>query len=1042
MIFMLTLFFNYASRSVLALSLFLLSNQVFSQNIQWAKTMGNVGSDRSTAIAVDVNGNVYTTGVFKETVDFDPGVGVYNLTSVGLADIFITKFDRDGNFIWAKSYGSRYQDYGCVSIKVNNSGNLVAVGLFKDTIGFVTKQGYIEFSSSQNMGYNSFILKFDSSGNIDWARQIKSYSFTFTPIQIDENGYVYLTGNFFTTTDFDLGSGVYNLTPTNTLTGNAFILKLNPIGDFVWAKMLGGRIGLGIAIDKLGNVITTGMMSRGTGDFDPGPSNYNLTSNIANTVYLSKLDSFGNFLWAGLISSQNNVDVGTVELDNADNIYLYGTFQRTTDFDIGNGINDITAPNGLIYNYIVKYNKNAALIWVKTYDEKLKINAMGLDMANDIYILGILNNTTDLDPNEEIVKLYGTGGFISKLDSSGKLFWAKKIGYALYTNSAFMAVEKTGGLYIATFFKGPINLDTTSNNFSFNTINDSLDILVFKIQGCIPLSVAGTISGPQSVCIGTKTSYTLNSPNEESNYLWSIPVGTIINNGQNSKTIQVTFGDSSGYISVVQKNTCSLLPPSVYAIQVRALKAPVIGALITPSSNVCKGTPAAIKGTGAKFYTLSDSLKENISFIVDTVKSFTIIGVDSNGCINSNSFTITTKQLPKLGAQVIPSSTVCNKTTVILNGTGANKYVWSNGIKNGVSFIAEPNLTRFKLIGTDTNTNCTDTLIQNIIVKPLPILTIGVAPSNQICLGDSVMIKATGANQYNWSDGITNGIYFKPASNRRYLLNAKDSNNCSDTTSFEIKIKPLPIIDISVYPSQYICKGESVLLKGKGALMYKWDNSVFDSSFFTPQVTKVYKVIGKDSNNCVSSKTIQITVNELPNIINQPKNKYVKVGDKVEISIESSDVIKSYKWQKYVKDSFVNLTDNNLYAGVNSNVLTIKQFDIEQHNSKFRCILNNGICNTISNESIIEIDSSNIRNLIYENGFAVFPNPTSDYLIIQGDQSIIGLTYYIIDGAGKLMLSGGISDLTTKINLEKLSQAIYLIYLNDKYLKTYKILKM
>jgi hypothetical protein len=228
----LSLFFNYASRSVLAFSLILLSNQVFSQNIQWANTMGNVGSDGSTEIAVDVNGNVYTTGVFKETVDFDTGVGVYNLTSVGFADIFITKFDRDGNFIWAKSYGSRYQDYGCVSIKVNNSGNLVAIGLFKDTIGFVTKQGYIGFSSSQNIGgYNSFILKFDSSGNIDWARQIKSYSYTFTPIQIDENGYVYLTGNFFSTTDFDLSSGVYNLTPS-TLNGNAYILKLNPSGDF------------------------------------------------------------------------------------------------------------------------------------------------------------------------------------------------------------------------------------------------------------------------------------------------------------------------------------------------------------------------------------------------------------------------------------------------------------------------------------------------------------------------------------------------------------------------------------------------------------------------------------------------------------------------------------------------------------------------------------------------------------------------------------------------------------------------------------------
>src|SRR5947207_348992 len=75
---------------------------VRSQVLSWAKQMGGTGNEYGYSIALDASGNVYTTGSFNSTVDFDPGAGIFNLTPAG-EDIFISKLDAAGNFVWAKA---------------------------------------------------------------------------------------------------------------------------------------------------------------------------------------------------------------------------------------------------------------------------------------------------------------------------------------------------------------------------------------------------------------------------------------------------------------------------------------------------------------------------------------------------------------------------------------------------------------------------------------------------------------------------------------------------------------------------------------------------------------------------------------------------------------------------------------------------------------------------------------------------------------------------------------------------------------------------
>src|SRR5436190_5064410 len=156
--------------------------------------MGGTDYEIGLATAIDASGNVYTTGVFDGTADFDPGAGVFKLTSFGLHDIFVCKLDRDGNFIWAKQMGGA------------------------DTRDF----------------YSS-----------DWSLSIA----------VDASGNVYTTGMFSGTADFDPGTGVFNLICVDY--SDMFVSKLDAAGNFVWAKQMSGT-GVGdatsIATDVSGNV--------------------------------------------------------------------------------------------------------------------------------------------------------------------------------------------------------------------------------------------------------------------------------------------------------------------------------------------------------------------------------------------------------------------------------------------------------------------------------------------------------------------------------------------------------------------------------------------------------------------------------------------------------------------------------------------------------------------------------------------------------------------------------------------------------------------
>jgi hypothetical protein len=145
-----------------------------AQTYQWAKSFGATDDDMSKSIAVDGSGNVYTTGFFTGTVDFDPGPGISNLTCAGDKDIFISKLDAMGNFLWAKSMGGINIDWGN-SIALDGAGNVYTTGFFEGSADFDPGAGSNILSTTGEGDFDLYISKLDPAGNFVLGKKYRGH---------------------------------------------------------------------------------------------------------------------------------------------------------------------------------------------------------------------------------------------------------------------------------------------------------------------------------------------------------------------------------------------------------------------------------------------------------------------------------------------------------------------------------------------------------------------------------------------------------------------------------------------------------------------------------------------------------------------------------------------------------------------------------------------------------------------------------------------------------------------------------------------------
>lgn len=293
-------------------------------------------------------------------------------------------------------------------------------------------------------------------------------------------------------------------------------------------------------------------------------------------------------------------------------------------------------------------------------------------------------------------------------------------------------------------------------------------------------------------------------------------------------------------------------------ITVGAYPQPVINA--GPDVQACQGSSVTLNASGGVSYVWNNGVSNGVPFgqAVGSV-TYTVVGTDVNGCSASDQVNVLINPLPVVSAG--PDQVVCSGVSVTLSGSGANNYVWNNGIQNGVPFMQTTGTINYTVTGTDIN-GCVNTDNANVTVNPLPVVNAG--PDQEECQYVAVTLSGSGAQSYTWSNGIQNGVAFQsPVGTTTYTVTGTDANGCTSTDQADVIINPLP--DIFAGPDQEICEGMQVVLTASGGASYMWTGGVQNGVTFTPVVgTNMFIVEGTDLNNCLNMDTVIVIVNENP----------------------------------------------------------------------------------------------------------------------------------------------------------------------------------
>ncbi|NLL28841.1 MAG: gliding motility-associated C-terminal domain-containing protein [Bacteroidales bacterium] len=287
--------------------------------------------------------------------------------------------------------------------------------------------------------------------------------------------------------------------------------------------------------------------------------------------------------------------------------------------------------------------------------------------------------------------------------------------------------------------------------------------------------------------------------------------------------------------------------------------------IFSEDTSICKGDTAKLIATGANQYQWSNGeSNDNIIVSPSSTTIYYVTSVDSNGCNGSDTITITVNEAPNVKIAT-DKTEICPGDTANLIAIGASQYEWSSGESNDNITVSPSSTTIYYVMGMNSN-GCSGSDTITITVNEAPNLNI-TADKTEICPGDAANLIATGASQYEWSNGESNdNIIVSPSSTTNYYVTSVDSNGCSGSDTITITVNEAPNINIATNKTE-ICLGDTANLIATGASQYEWSSGESnDNLIVSPSSTTIYYVTGVDSNGCSGSDTITITVNEAPNI--------------------------------------------------------------------------------------------------------------------------------------------------------------------------------
>lgn len=374
-----------------------------ADHLVWARRAGGTAesvalTDGGTEILLDTAGNVVVAGRFQGTGDF----GALTLSSAGETDLFVTKLDATGKFLWAQRSGGSLHD-SAMAVDIDSSGNI--------------------YTANSRFFYGVDVQKWSPAGNLLWSRSVEDKALIEGDMRVDSYGNVFLASSFQGTVDFDPSSRTYSLSSISY--PSSYVLKLTTAGNFSWVKTFTGNTSGSSAaarldIDSSGNLIVGGFYS-GTVDFDPSTKVQRLQGGGA---YIAQLNNKGALNWVKGLEKTGSMTVmiWDIDWDATGGIYVLGSYTGTgsVDFDPGTGVVSRTSAGGHD-SFLLNLSSSGSFKSVDIIGGAGDQVASGLYVAADgtINIVGSYQGAVDFDLDPLVEKTLtnsGTGrsGFVAR----------------------------------------------------------------------------------------------------------------------------------------------------------------------------------------------------------------------------------------------------------------------------------------------------------------------------------------------------------------------------------------------------------------------------------------------------------------------------------------------------------------------------------------------------------------------------------------------------------------------------------------------------
>jgi gliding motility-associated-like protein len=655
----------------------------------WATYYGGSGNDRGWFVTTDVNGNVYVTGD-TEGPDFptlNAGAGAYFQNVVqGQLDVFVLKFNNSGVLQFGTCFGGNDLDFG-FSISVDDNGNIYVTGQTNSTDLPTLDLGagsYYQANIGGANAFNSFLIKFNSSGVLQWSTYYGGSSYEIGyGVATDALGNVFMVGtaessdipllNAGGTSYFQSNGGINNR--------NAYIVKFSNTGVRLWATSLGGSSideALTVIADDNGDVINSGktysnnfpLLNPGAGAYFQG------TFGGVIDIFIARFSNTGTQLWStyfGGSSGENQSWFDNLAIDSCGNIYM----------TLSSAINDIPllaqCEGGYLDNLfngtdviLVMFSNTNKLLW-STF-----IGGNGLDFQGAI-----------------------------ALDNNKNVFLAGEWCGTSINNTTYPLVNAGGSSYYDGTFNGGGD-DGFVLKFA-----PTLPIINMTL---IPPTCTNLCAGEANVSITGSCNY---------NYLWSD--GQITQNATGLcpgiYTVHITNPICGGLDTVIQ---VSIIAPSNSVMpQFAAFTSYCEGDIISPLP------PLSLNN-------IAGTWSPAINNLITTVYTFT---PDTGQCGLDTSITIQINPKPLVNAT--SNSPICENQTLQLNvnTTSGASYQWqgptsffSSQQNNTIPNITITNSGMYVITVSLNTCDNADTLNINVIPPTL------INQSIQICSGQNYLL--------------------------------------------------------------------------------------------------------------------------------------------------------------------------------------------------------------------------------------------------------------------------------------------------------------